>query len=155
MDLTKLYKEYSGFVYNIALRMLNYNRIDAEDVTQEVFIRLQGNLANFKGESSVKTYIYRITANMCIDHIRKQQSQYSRIENSVKDTKHISSHDSMLLDSLLNLLSPKQKAAVLLFEIGGFSQKEIAEIMDENINTIKSQISRAIKKMAESLKEEE
>ncbi len=153
--IEQIYAEHGKYVYNIAYRMLG-NKNDAEDVTHEVFIKLQNTIGSFKGDSSIKTYIYRMAINQSIDYIRKQQSQQSRTEKSVNDLRPEAwkGDDAMLLESLLSTLDPDAKTAIILYEIGGFSQKEISEILRTNTGTIKSRISRGIKKMSETLKKE-
>jgi RNA polymerase sigma-70 factor (ECF subfamily) len=133
------------------------NRSDAEDVMQEVFIKLQDRLGSFKGNSSIKTFIYRMTVNQCIDFIRSRQSQANRAERSTEGISLITSRSpdsTMILDNLLKDLPDDHRAALVLFEITGFSLKEIALIMDTNINTIKSRISRSIKKISETSRKE-
>lgn len=149
LEINDIYRQYSKFVFNVALRMLN-NRTEAEDVMQEVFIKLQKSIGSFKGNSNIKTYMYRMTVNQSIDLIRKHQSQVSRIEKSWNDDKHVNANneDHLLLDSLLASLSEKQRAMILLYEIAGCTQSEIAESMGISTGTVKSGISRAIKKMA-------
>lgn len=154
LDINDIYRQYSRFVFNVALRMLN-NRTEAEDVVQEVFIKLQKSLSSFKGESNIKTYMYRMTINQSIDLIRKHRSQASRIEKSwTGDGKTNNNEDLVLLDSLLEKLSEKQRAMILLYEIAGCSQREIAESMGISTGTVKSGISRAIKKMAKLARRE-
>ena len=156
LDISAIYAEHSKFVYNIALRMM-CDRDDAQDITQEVFIKLQDKLATFNGDSALKTFIYRMTVNSSIDLIRHRQSQSGRAERSMEGKSGHVTHaydNTMLLDSLLETLPPDHRAALLLFEIGGFSQKEIAAMLNTNAGTVKSRISRSISKMSESLKKE-
>jgi RNA polymerase sigma-70 factor (ECF subfamily) len=155
-DINELYKEHGKYVYNIAYRMLS-NSSDAEDVCHDVFMKLQTGLSSFNGNSAIKTYIYRITVNQSIDYIRKQQSLSSRAEKSVDRISGASKtkDDTLILDNLLNLIDPQSRACILLYEVGGFSQKEIARIMNTRTGTVKSRISRSIKKMSEHLEKED
>jgi RNA polymerase sigma-70 factor, ECF subfamily len=152
-DIKDIYEQYAAFVYNIALKLL-YNKIDAEDVVQDVFIKLQNKMGTFKGNSSIKTFIYRVTINQSIDYIKKQRSQFSRMEKSCETTESQIKDDNLVLNSLLERLSEKQRKIVLLFEIAGCSQKEISEIMGVSVGTVKSTLSRSIEKMAEMAKED-
>ena len=68
----KLILSYEKMIYNYCLRMTN-SREDAEDLTQEVFIRLYKSLKRFRGRSKFSTYVYRIAHNICIDHYRKSK----------------------------------------------------------------------------------
>ncbi|MBQ1333839.1 MAG: sigma-70 family RNA polymerase sigma factor, partial [Clostridia bacterium] len=65
-------KKYEKKVYNLALRYLK-NRDDALDLSQEVFIQVYNNLAQFRGDSQFSTWIYRVTYNKCVDMLRKTQ----------------------------------------------------------------------------------
>ena len=67
-------KKYEKKVYNLALRYLK-NRDDALDLSQEVFIQVYNNLAQFRGDSQFSTWIYRVTYNKCVDMLRKTQKQ--------------------------------------------------------------------------------
>ena len=66
-----IYKEYSGFVYNVAYRVVN-NIDEAQEITQEVFLTVYRKLKSFKFKSSLKTWVYRIAVNMAIDYARKR-----------------------------------------------------------------------------------
>jgi len=148
-ELEGIYNRYSGFAYNVALRMLG-NTMDAEDVLQDVFIKLQHKLSTFKGDSSIKTFLYRMVINQSIDHIRRRGSQTSRAERSTRESHQSVNDSSLLLDSLLEKIPAEQRAAILLYEICGFSQKEVASILNISQGTVKSRISRGITKMASS-----
>jgi RNA polymerase sigma-70 factor (ECF subfamily) len=148
-NLEDVYSRYSGFAYNVALRMLG-NTMDAEDVLQDVFIKLQRKLSTFNGESSIKTFLYRMVINQSIDHIRRRGSQTSRAEKSTRELRPSVNEDSFLLDSLLEKIPTEQRSAILLYEICGFSQKEVASILNISRGTVKSRISRGITKMASS-----
>ena len=67
-----LVDKYQDKVYNQAYRMLG-NREDAEDATQDVFLRIYRSIEKFRGESKITTWIYSITSNVCIDRLRKLQ----------------------------------------------------------------------------------
>ena len=73
-DFEKLYNQYNVLVYNLALNYLQ-NIEDAEEITQDVFIQINNSLSNFQEKSSLKTWIYRITINKCLDFIKHKNSQ--------------------------------------------------------------------------------
>jgi RNA polymerase sigma-70 factor (ECF subfamily) len=148
-NLEDIYSRYSGFAYNVALRMLG-NTMDAEDVLQDVFVKLQNKLSSFNGDSSIKTFLYRMVINQSIDHIRRHGSQTSRAEKSMLDIRPAMNDDSLLLYSMLETITVEQRSAILLYEICGFTQKEVASILNVTQGTIKSRISRGITKMAAS-----
>src|SRR5215510_4082102 len=67
-----LYKAQSKAVYNLCLRMLK-NRSDAEDLTQQVFLRLFRKIGTFRGESCLSTWLYRVTVNAVLMHLRRSK----------------------------------------------------------------------------------
>ena len=77
--LSLIYKDISGFVYNVAFRITG-NKQDAEEVTQEVFLIIYHKLKNFRFQSSLKTWAYRITVNCAINHSKKMFRETDRIK---------------------------------------------------------------------------
>lgn len=143
----KIYRENSKYVYNVALGMLR-NKTEAEDIMQNVFIKLFDNYGAFRGDSNIKTYLYRMTVNKCLDLFRLRKIRSNKLEN-IEVPEYRQSGPNYELESILEKLEPGVKTAVLLSEIGGFSYKEIAEIMGINLGTVKSRIHRGIKRLRE------
>ncbi|MCA9404918.1 MAG: sigma-70 family RNA polymerase sigma factor [Candidatus Omnitrophica bacterium] len=155
-----IYKHYSAFVYNVALRMLK-NIENAQEVTQDVFVTLYRKLETFRFESSLKTWIYRITMNTAINYAKK----VSRIQDRTVEfdanrypaasPSKVISQDQLQkrIDALLSVLNPDQKACVILRSLEGLSYEEIASTLNININTVRSRLKRAREKML-SIKEE-
>jgi RNA polymerase sigma-70 factor (ECF subfamily) len=156
MDLKfeKIYKENSKYVYNVALGMLR-NKPEAEDVMQNVFIKLFENYGSFEGRSDIKTYLYRMTVNKAIDYIRLQSLRGRKHEELKPEDTIREKPDTSLLDVLMEKLNPDLKAPVLLSEIGGFSYKEISAILNINIGTVKSRINRGMAKLRQLAAQEE
>lgn len=144
----KIYKVNSKYVYNVALGMLR-NRDEAEDIMQNVFIKLFENFGSFRGDADIKTYLYRMTVNRTIDYMRSQTLRSNKLETIEQPEPKRSDSGVSMLDSLLDKLSPELKTPILLAEIGGFSYKEISEIMNINLGTVKSRINRGIAKLKE------
>ena len=144
----KIYKDNSKYVYNVALGMLR-NRDEAEDIMQNVFIKLFENYGSFRGDADIKTYLYRMTVNKTIDYMRSQNLHSNKLEFMEQPGPQKTDSSVSLLDSLLDRLNPELKAPILLAEIGGFSYKEISEIMNINLGTVKSRINRGIAKLRE------
>jgi RNA polymerase sigma-70 factor (ECF subfamily) len=143
-----IYRENSKYVYNVALGILR-SKDEAEDVMQNVFIKLFENFSSFRGDSSLKTYLYRMTVNRSIDYIRSQSLRAGKLEQMEIEESKTPDSSRALLDSLLEKLAPELKVPVLLAEIGGFSYKEISKIMNINIGTVKSRINRGIIRIRE------
>ncbi|HPM42303.1 MAG TPA: RNA polymerase sigma factor [Candidatus Omnitrophota bacterium] len=149
----EIYRQTCGFVYSIALRVLG-NRSEAEDVTQEVFIKVYNNLKNFAFRSALSTWIYRITMNVTLN-TRKKFSRYTDKSVEYDDDIHsqVFTQDAevnpdhpdreALLAGLLSGLSPEHRACIILREIEGLSYEEMADALHININTVRSRLARA------------
>jgi RNA polymerase sigma-70 factor (ECF subfamily) len=151
-NFKEIYKQHSKYVFNVALSVMK-NTKDAEDIMQDVFIKFFENMDNFRGEADIKTYLYKMTVNKSIDYIRKQAGRREKLvkifETNIKSETQI-----LVLNDLLDKLTMNEKLPLILSEIGGFSYKEIAEILNIKIGTVKSRINRSINKLKNILKKE-
>ena len=146
------------------------NTEDAEDITQEVFIEVFHSLEKFKRESSLSTWIYRITVNKSLDYLRKKKrkkrfgfmtSLFHKETGEVSiDIGHFD-HPGVLLENkekakvlfgMIDLLSENQKTAFILFHLEELSQKEIAAIMHISPKAVESLIQRAKAGLREKLR---
>jgi RNA polymerase sigma factor (sigma-70 family) len=157
-DFTKLYNEYSILIYNVALNYLQ-NVEDAEEITQDVFIQLHSSLHKFQEKSTLKTWIYRITINKCLDLIKHKKSQkrffiFGKKSQNELELLNISNfeHPGILLENkekaallfgIINELGENQKTAFLLSKVDGLSNPEIATIMKLSISAVESLVFRA------------
>jgi RNA polymerase sigma-70 factor (ECF subfamily) len=147
-------------VYNLVSRLLN-DPVDASDVVQEVFLKVFRNIPSFRGQSSLKTWIYRIAVNEGHNHRRwfsrhrKQEVgldaelggvrsyQETLPDRSRSPFEFASEHEThALIEEGLTTLNPNFRAAVILRDIEDLSYEEIAEILQVNIGTVKSRILR-------------
>jgi len=165
-DFNNIYAKYAVFVYNIALNYLQ-NTEDAEEITQDVFIQVNGSLMKFEHNSTIKTWIYRITINKCLDFIKFKNSQkrwfiYGKKSNDEKDVLKLSNFDhpgiaienqesAAVLFEIINQLTENQKTAFLLSKVEELSNAEIAAIMELSISSVESLIFRAKNKLKEKL----
>ncbi len=152
-----IYHAYGGMVFNIAARILG-NREDAKEASQEVFLTVYRKLAGFSHRSSLKTWLYRITTNTAINHIRKRTKEQDRtipyhdeIEmldsaNQVDDNID-QQHREKLVTSLLSGLNLDQRTCIVLRNIEGLSYEEIATALEININTVRSRLKRGREKL--------
>ncbi|MBL7130945.1 MAG: RNA polymerase sigma factor [Candidatus Omnitrophica bacterium] len=149
----EIYKATSGFVYTLALRITN-NIEDAQEVTQDVFLKIYKNLKSFQFRSSFKTWIYRITANTAINAYKRKSKEILhkgdyeitiKTESAPNETTEIIDKEQkeQLLRSLLDMLNPDQRACITLREIEGLNYKEISKALKININTVRSRLKRA------------
>lgn len=153
----EIYKAACAFVYNVALRTTN-NRNDADEVTQDVFVKIFNNLGAFGLRSSFKTWAYRITVNTAINYCKKRAGQErGKVEYDP------AVHDAQVQDdrregfdkaasekkiaSLLELLDPDQRACIVLREMEGLDYRSIADTLHININTVRSRLKRAREKL--------
>ena len=158
IDFEKLYNQYSVLVYNLALNYLQ-NIEDAEEITQDVFIQINKSLDKFQEKSSLKTWIYRITINKCLDYIKHKNSnkrffifgKKSQNEFEISNASNFE-HPGILMENkekakvlfdIINELGENQKTAFLLSKVDGLSNPEISEIMKLSISSVESLIFRA------------
>lgn len=154
-----LISRYEKKIYNFCYRMTN-NKEDAEDLAQEVFIKVYRSLRLFKGNSKFSTWIYRIAYNTCIDKHRKKKMIHiislspAGEDNENKDMdlpyQGLSPEERLLRkEQLMNLqlcieaLRPEYKSVIILRDIQNHTYEEIAEILNIPLGTVKSHISRA------------
>jgi RNA polymerase sigma-70 factor (ECF subfamily) len=149
----EVYRQTSGFVYNVALKITR-NGTDAEEVTQDVFMKVYRNLKDFRFQSAFKTWLYRIAVNTAINRYRQSARQskgrqdYEGIIDSLPggvspSLEAIEGDNKALLDRLLENLNPEYKACLLLREIEGLDYREIAAALRIPINTVRSRLKRA------------
>ena len=149
----EVYRTASDFVYNVAYRIIN-NREDAEEVTQDVFVKIYKKLKSFRFQSSFKTWIYRIAVNTAINSCKRRSKKLKGRVNyeEVIKVKPVGGTTREAIDgesneerlkSMLDMLNPKQRSCVVLRDIEGLSYKEIAWALKININTVRSRLKRA------------
>jgi len=152
-----LYKKASGFVYNVALSVTN-NKSDADEITQDVFIKIYKNIGKFRSLSSIKTWIYRIAVNTAINHKKASQKHTENREDPETAFRSIAAKERVRdnvakkdakerISKLLTILNPDQRACILLREIEGLDYKEIANVLGVNINTVRTRLKRARRKL--------
>jgi len=164
----ELVEKYKTRIYYFAYDLCG-NPQDAEDLTQDVFIKTYRSIHQFRMEANFLAWIYRITLNTFIDQKRKKSFWLLKFnlddqdaEKSIPepvDTSHWGNPESQAeatliqkqLDQALNQLSPKERSAFVLRHYHDQSIKEIVEIMSLSEGTVKSLIFRAIKKLQKSL----
>lgn len=143
------------------------NRMDAEDVTQDVLIRLWNNMGKFKLPAA-GAWIMRTTHNLCIDYLRKQQLYRQRsifidedfedriMDNGKENQPEVITQQSINTEKIkaaLQKLPENLKSIFVLYEIEGFKYKEISQILDIPLNSVKVYLLRARRKLQEELKD--
>jgi RNA polymerase sigma-70 factor (ECF subfamily) len=149
---------YERQIYRICYRFVE-NREDAMDLAQDVFIKAFEHLATFRRESSLKTWLYRIAMNHCINHVKKHSQEFVEVTEHIGSV-HASVH-AQLEDReqrehfrrLVKLLPPKQKAILELRINEHLSYEEIAKISGRSILTIKASVFFALEKLRKLVKD--
>ncbi len=159
---------WQDMVYNTALGILQ-NAEDAEDVSQEVFMKVYDSIGSFKGESKFSTWLYRITISKATDHIRKKKrkKRFAFIQSlhGKNDEKDIDPPDfyhpgiqlenkengAVLFEAVEQLL-PNQKTAFVLNKIENLSYKEIGEVMGLSEAAVDALLQRAKDKLRKLLR---
>ncbi len=154
---------YEKNVYNLALRMTG-NAQDAEDMTQEAFLKAYSSLDSFRGDSKFSVWLYRIVSNVCLDHLRRKSRRPAVSlsmedeagEDAQLDLPDTSQSPEELLEKKLTReavqrglaqLPEDARQILLLREIQGLSDEEIGETLGLEAGTVKSRIFRARKKL--------
>jgi len=167
----ELVRRYSGPIYNFSVRHLRHAPI-AEDVTQEVFLRLVQKAAEFKHEARFSTWLYTIARNLCIDHLRKlKHRRHASLDQSgsdeaplgerlaaggaAADTERsaVSSEVLHAIESAVDALPEEQREVFLLREIANMPFKEIAIATGVGENTVKSRMRYALDRLQQALAE--
>lgn len=155
---TGLVAKYRKQVLNLSYRFL-LNREDAEDVSQEVFIAVFHSLKNFREESGLGTWIYRITVSKCLDELKKRsrkkrfrslgqmiglEAVASWLTGQEYPDKHLEAKEGMeLLQEALDKLQDNQRIALTLSKIEGYDHARIAEVMQVSPTAVDSLVYRA------------
>jgi len=149
----ELVNRYSDMLLRTAWRYTG-NREDAEDAVAETFVRAYSRLNEIRGAASIGPWLRTLTVNLCLDGYRKNRYRGRRIEDYAHEVPTVSSdpdpaesaEDSEALAELqkaLRQLSPRQRAAFVLFEVQGLDIREVAREMGCSEGTVKAQLHRA------------
>lgn len=169
MNLEEIYDEYKSLVYNCALQYVQ-NREDAEEITQDVFLSVNDNLENFKQNSKLSTWLYRITINKSIDYLKWKNRRkrfavltnlFKAEENRLFEPKEFNHPGALMEDkeelsqlfALINSLPENQKTALILLKIEELSQKEAAEVMQISTKALESLFQRAKNNLEKKLQQ--
>ena len=146
MDFDNIYEEYFDRVYYKVLSVVK-NDDDAEDICQETFISVYKNLSKFREESNIYTWIYRIAINKTYDFFKKRKLEFEINDDVLSLPDDINFDTKVILEEKLKLISEKEKEIVVLKDIYGYKLKEIAEMKNMNLSTVKSVYYKALKDM--------
>ena len=156
-------RKYQKFVYATALRYLKSSD-DAYDATQEVFIKALKNIRNFRGDSSVTTWLYRITMNVCSGMKRKEKVRQfvgldviAEIESDRGITPAQATENSdfkVRFEAMLEQLPEKQRQTFIMRYFDELSYEEISKISGTSVGGLKANYFQAAKKLAQLIQAE-
>ncbi len=158
--LAEIVARNEKMVYNTALRLVA-NTEDAECVLQETFLKVFQALGDFKGRSSLSTWIYRIATNFALMHLRGKKKEFPGLENVEKKASQnaigafnraignnphraiVNKELKNRMEQAISDLPPKFRSVFVLKDVEGFSLKEISEMLDMSLAAVKSNLHRA------------
>ena len=151
MSLTSHVLAKKNMLFRLALRMLG-NREDAEDALSQVYVKIWANQEKFRKYDNLDKVLYQTMKNQCIDLLRSKR-EYLDLDTAAAQTAVYPSPVAPTnekfdqVQQLINTLPEKQKMMIHLRMVEGFSMEKIAEVMEEKVNTVEVNISRARKKI--------
>ena len=167
-EFSEIYSKFYHKIKSYLVRLVGEN--EAEDVTQAVFEKVNKNLSTFKGDSKISTWIFKIATNTALDRLKSPS--YKRtpfgplapiplqtVENiEIVSSKSASPDQKVIRDEMsdcirefVDRLPPDYKTIITLNELEGFTNREIAEILEITLETTKIRLHRARAKLKESL----
>jgi RNA polymerase sigma-70 factor (ECF subfamily) len=160
VDFNEIYKEFYPKIVRYLSRLTGQH--DPEDIAQEVFEKASRGLKNFKRESKLSTWLYRIATNTAIDRMRspsfRRSSKHTSLDEDTgtEDSNVWSDHTKTHIDQtfirkemsecvreFIEKLPPDYKTVILLGELEGFKNREIADILQVSLDTVKIRLHRA------------
>lgn len=147
----ELVLRYEAQVAATIIRMVG-NRNEADDIGQEVFIRFYNSMDNFKGNSSLATYLIRIAINLSLNAIKSRKRRNLFVNRFVEADESVVENNDLnenvkLVQTAIGKLDAKHRAVIVLRLFEGYSTKEVAEILSIPMGTVLSRLARAQKKL--------
>ncbi|MDX1315543.1 MAG: RNA polymerase sigma factor [Eudoraea sp.] len=156
-----LIEQYKHMVYTLALRIVK-NEEDAEEVSQDTFIKVYQSIGSFKGDSKLSTWLYRIAYHRSLDYVKKNKRKLQTTQLEWEETTNIQlaemTWDHMeamekreIIQAALKHLPGEDGVILSLFYFESLSLKEIAGVLDITNNTVKVRLHRSRKRLASLL----
>jgi RNA polymerase sigma-70 factor, ECF subfamily len=156
-----LVEKHQAFVYAVACRFLS-TKGDAEDVTQETFIRLWKNISKYRADNKLTTWLYKIVSNLCLDHLKSRRKidsasnaldkhEYTLAAPAQADDPLLKEEFAKLVTQVSEALTPKQKAVFILRDLEDLEVSEVCEILGMSAGNVKSNLYYARLKISKLL----
>ncbi len=166
IKFNEVYEKFQPKILHYVARMTGID--DAEDITQEVFQKISFALENFKGESKLSTWIYRIATNTALDRLRSVAFRHSFDQNTLEDPiedrnvwinrsktpldqKILRKEMSECVWEYIEKLPPDYRTVIVLSQFEGFKNREIADILQISLDAAKIRLHRARASLKELL----
>ncbi len=150
----QLYELYVKRIYGLTFRLVN-DIGAAEDVTQEIFVKVWHTLPNFKGESRFYTWLHRLASNTAVDYLRKHRSWLQLVfeKDSGEEVGSREDKDSLSrdLETLIRKLPERARIVFVLHIVEGYRHEEISQLTGMAVGSSKAQLNRAKKMLKEWL----
>jgi len=164
----EILKRYRAPLYNLLFRMV-HNKMEAEDLVQEAFIKAFGALATFNDEYAFSTWLFKIAINNCIDHFRKKRLKTFSLDKPIDakdgeirrelpdasyqpDNTLLSKEKEQLIEEAIQNLPEKYRVSIMLRHTEEKSYEEISQILNIPLGTVKARIFRAREMLKKQLK---
>ncbi|MBP9191562.1 MAG: sigma-70 family RNA polymerase sigma factor [Ignavibacteria bacterium] len=154
-------RKYQKKVYMIIRKMV-LDHDDADDITQEVFLKIYRSLGDFRGDSKFFTYIYKIAVNFSLNHLNRNKKILSRksdIDNAfissddkIADELMISKDRTRLIEEAIETLPAQQRAVFNMRYYDNLSYEDISNILNKSVGGMKANYFHAIKRLEKFLK---
>ncbi|MES1242403.1 MAG: RNA polymerase sigma factor [Acidobacteriota bacterium] len=149
----ELVELYGDRLYSLALHFAG-NREEAEDLTQEIFLRLYTNLRQYRGDCPLVSWALRLSRNLCIDHYRRNRQERRSLRVSEEILAHVPAGDDIhaeaqwreeveAVHSALREMPEEMAEVVLLRDLQGWSLEEVSAFLEIPMGTVKSRLHRA------------
>lgn len=159
-----LVDRYKNMIFTLAVQMVK-NREEAEEVSQDTFIKIYNSLSKFKGDSKFSTWVYKVTYNTCLDRLKKNKKEDLNISIDEFSAHLIKTMDNALsaledkerkqtIQNCLNLLPRDENVLLTLFYFEDQSLEEIGKVMGITANNVKVKLFRSRQKLAVILKKQ-
>ena len=146
----QVYRTHAPRLFGVASRLVG--RADAEDLLQEIFLTAYRKLDQYKGESTLGTWLFRLATNLCLDHLRSRGARLTKMTDTMEDEPEAGlaragaiggTIDRLDLERAVAALPPGYRTAFVLHDVEGLGHREIAEALGVSEGTSKSQLHRA------------
>jgi RNA polymerase sigma-70 factor (ECF subfamily) len=145
----ELYRAHAPRLFGLACRMVG--RVEAEDLLQEIFLAAHRKMGQYRGQSALGTWLFRLAANLCVDHLRSRASRLGQLSETLEDDVEggtssgpiLGAVDRLDIERALAALPARARSVFVLHDVEGLEHQEIATMLGIAEGTSKSQLHKA------------